>query len=300
MNEDALVRAILERIARPTASGVRVGPGDDAAVVSVGDGADLVATTDALVEGVHFLPDARAEDVGWKLVESNLSDLAAMGATPRWLLVAVVVADGRGETALAVVDAAAARCDARGVAVVGGNVSSGPGLSFTTTALGEIRGAPLLRSGAKAGDAIWLTGPTGLAAIDRSHRAVARIEEGRRASGFAHAAIDVSDGLALDLSRLCRASGVGATLRLGDVPRAREVAAAARARGLDPDETIAAGGEDYELLIAAPADARPEGLTRVGEIVEAPALDIRRLDGTPYDGPHGWIHGDTLPPRKSS
>lgn len=289
MTEDEWIRALLERIGGDKA-GVRVGPGDDAAVLEVAAGASLVATTDALVEGVHFAADTSPERVGWKLVESNLSDLAAMGATPRWLLVAAVVPEGRAEAALAMERAAAARCEDRGVAIVGGNVSSGATLSWTATALGEIHGRPMTRSGAEPGDAIWITGPCGLTAIDPAYRPVARLEEGRRAAAFAHAAIDVSDGLVLDLSRLCEASGVGAVLRLADVPRALEIAARASAAGHDPDRTIAAGGEDYELVIVAPPDAPADGLVRVGEIVAGSAIDVRRLDGGPYEGPRGWMH----------
>jgi len=317
VHEEDLVRAILARIGDrigAAADGILVGPGDDAAVLLPRAGAAIVVTTDALVEGVHFdLAFSSAEDVGHKLVESNFSDLAAMGATPRWLLVALQTPRGGGAISLAAVEAAIARCAHRGVRVVGGNVAEGPTIALTATALGEVEGAPLRRSGARPDEGVWISGPTGLAAaglaalragrgadalfaeaVGRHRRPEARISHGRAAARFATAGIDVSDGLALDLDRLCEASGIGAQVRLARVPSSSRLADLARALGEDENRLLASGGEDYEIVVTVPsassAEAEAAGFVRIGETRTAPGVRLERTDGGLYDGPRGWIH----------
>lgn len=280
--------------------------GDDAAVVR-GGGEPVLFATDLVAEGVHF--DRRLSDladVGWKALTANVSDVAAMGGRPLRAVVAVAGAFGADLDELygGLLEAARAyRCP-----VVGGDLSdaaAGGGLVVSVAVLGALDGRPpVLRSGAGAGDRLYVTGPLGAAAaglrrlraggsapgderLALAHRRpVARLAEGAAAaSAGASAMLDLSDGLGLDLDRLCAASGVGASIeRLPVAPGATE------------DEALG-GGEDFELLVAAPpavplaaAFAR-EGLAEpieIGELLEDPAR--RLLAGAPMR-PSGYRHG---------
>ncbi len=277
---------------------------DDAAVLELASGRPLLASVDSVVEGVHVdLSLCSPGDVGWKALMGALSDLAAMGATPLGALVALCVPGGagEGELALGVMEGVAEASAVAGCSVVGGDVSQSGVLVVAVTVLGTVEdgGAPVSRSGARPDDVLLLTGPCGGSAaglrILRAgtgpgvayRRPLARLREGQVARrGGAHAMIDVSDGLGLDLHRLADASGVG--FRLDEVPAAV---------GATLDEALG-GGEDYELLLAVSAtDAdglvssfEQEGLrlpARVGTVMADPAL---RLFG---DGPLerlGWQH----------
>jgi thiamine-monophosphate kinase len=278
---------------------------DDAAVLDVPTGGPLVASVDSVVEGVHVdLALCSPGDVGWKALMGALSDLAAMGATPVAALVALCVPGGSGDGALAlgVMAGVAEASAAAGCPVVGGDVSESAVLVVAVTVLGTVdpaTGHPVARAGARPDDVVLLTGPCGGSAAGlralragtgpgRAYRRpVARLREGQFARlGGAHAMIDVSDGLALDLHRLADASGVG--FRLDEVPAAD---------GATLEDALG-GGEDYELLIATSrrdADAlidrfEQEGLrvpARIGTVVSDPEL---RLFG---DGPLerlGWQH----------
>jgi len=277
---------------------------DDAAVLELASGRPLLASVDSVVEGVHVdLSLCSPGDVGWKALMGALSDLAAMGATPLGALVALCVPGGagEGELALGVMEGVAEASAVAGCSVVGGDVSQSGVLVVAVTVLGTVGdgGAPVSRSGARPDDVLLLTGPCGGSAaglrILRAgtgpgvayRRPLARLREGQVARrGGAHAMIDVSDGLGLDLHRLADASGVG--FRLDEVPAAV---------GATLDEALG-GGEDYELLLAVSAtDAdglvsafEEEGLrlpARVGTVMADPAL---RLLG---DGPLerlGWQH----------
>src|SRR5882724_1344488 len=249
-----------------------LGIGDDAAVLAPGR-APLVWTIDAAVEGVHFRRSWMSlEDVGWRSLMAAASDLAAMGASPRGVLSSLVLPEAFGDgdlESLARGQADAAR--ALGTAVIGGNLSRGGELSITTCVLGEAA-EPLRRDGAKVGDTVALSGPIGLSlaglealrrglvdprvasAIDAHRRPRARIAEGLGAAGIARAAIDLSDGLALDASRLAAASGVGVEIDhpslLGSVGAL--LTEAANALSLDPLDLALTGGEDYALLATFP------------------------------------------------
>lgn len=281
------------RAALPRSSAV-VGAGDDAAVVEPSAGR-LVATTDALVEGVHFRLDwSSPSDVGFKAVSVNVSDLAAMGATPRWILVAVCAP---GDTPVATLDGIyegiAQACGRYGAEVVGGDTVGARALVLAVTALGELDGDPLTRSGAKPGDVLAVTGGLGraatglnlllsgdptdvdphdaLACLEAHRRPLARVEEGRRLrEAGVHAAIDVSDGLASDAVRIAEASGVGVEIDGDRLPVAAEAASVARARGWDAAQAVLGGGEDLELLVAAPPDAdlAALGLLGCGRVVD--------------------------------
>jgi len=257
------------------------GPGDDAAVLPR-QGGESCVTVDAVVEGVHFRrASSRLEDVGHKALAVNLSDLAAMGARPRWALVALGVPRG-----FRLVDARklgagfGALARATGTALVGGNVTRAPGLSLTVTVGGDVApGRALLRSGARPGERVWVSGTLGdsrlglallerrggaearrlrrfprLAhgAIERQRNPVPRIELGQALVGLASACIDLSDGLAQDAGHLAAASGVGLHLDASALPASAALVAAypdSRARA----RAAAMGGEDYELLFTVPA-----------------------------------------------
>src|SRR6516164_1390994 len=258
---------------------------DDAGVLELPTSGSLVVSVDSVVEGVHVdLAFCRPSDIGWKALMRALSDLAAMGAAPLGALIALCVPAGTGasELALGVMRGVAEASAASGCAVVGGDVSSAGELMVAVTVLGTAEGdaGVVSRSGAGTGDALLVTGPCGGSAAGLRElragvegadgrlayrRPVARLTEGTvaRRSG-AHAIIDVSDGLALDLHRLADASGVGFVL--DGVP----VAA-----GATLDEALG-GGEDYELVLAV-GEGDVSGLT---ERSEAEGLRIPLRIGT--------------------
>lgn len=263
--------------ALPGGEGVIVGPGDDAAVLRPADGRDLVLTTDTFVEGRHFRRDLLdAEAIGRRLAAANVSDLAAMAATPRWALVSCVAPREADPAWLQAVELACARDLAiAGAAVVGGNLASGDGpAAFTVTLIGDVaRGAHWTRAGARPGDVLALTGFAGhagaalalaLASQPPSFAAVPVALAERYASppsrvalagalaacGGVRAALDVSDGLAGDLAHLCEASGVGAVVRDAAFAPDAALAAAARSLGVDDASLRFGPSDDYELLLA--------------------------------------------------
>ena len=333
LGELGLIRRLREEAERSPAAGVTVGIGDDTAVLAVSPGAALLATTDLVIEDVHFRRAwATPEDIGWKAVAVNLSDIAAMGGTPRWALVALAVP---ADTDVAEIEACyrgmRAAAAPYGVAIVGGDTSQSPrGWFVDVTLLGEHGGAPRRRSGARAGDAIAVTGSLGRAAaglavlemgadaarraglaeaaieeVTRAHlRPRARVAEGRWLGDApaVRAMMDCSDGLATDLGHVCRESRVGARIRVDRLPGAAGAEAAARALGRDPLTWAASGGEDYELLVTCdPAEAdrlarelqRSTGtpLTVIGEVEAGPA-EIRwlGLDGRSVAPGAGFEH----------
>ncbi len=286
--------------AAPALPGLIVGIGDDAAVLAPG-AEPLVWTVDVAVDGVHFRRDILSfVDLGYRATMAAASDLAAMGASPRGLLAALVLPPDVGDEDLAQLSAGQrAAADALGTAILGGNLARGGELSITTTALGAAP-RPLTRAGALPGDALWAAGPLGLAAaglalllagrapasaaahaaVQRWRRPEALIAAGLAARGWVHAAIDVSDGLAQDVRHLVRAGGVDAVLDEGAIV-SFELREAAAEIGEDPTELALHGGEDYALLVAAPEGAGLPGFTRIGSILKAAgtgAVSLRRED----------------------
>ncbi|HEY5640811.1 MAG TPA: thiamine-phosphate kinase [Dehalococcoidia bacterium] len=269
-----------------------VGPGDDAAVWRAGSDY-LIATTDAMVEGVHFSPGRTPwEDVGWKALAVNVSDIAAMGGTPLFALVTLALPP---ETPAGTMDAlyrGLGQCAREyGAIVAGGDVVRALQVSVTVALMGRAGqrdGEPLLlrRSAARPGEVIAVTGTLGDSAaglrrlqegaaggdplVVRHARPEPRVEAGQAAvKAGLRCAIDVSDGLLQDLGHVCEMSNVGAVLRAADVPMSDELRAAF------PDDALelaCSGGEDYELLLIGPAAAvaRVPGVTVIGEIVEGP------------------------------
>jgi thiamine-monophosphate kinase len=286
-----------------------VGIGDDCALLRPDAGLELAVTTDMLVEGRHFLPGADPAALGHKALAVNLSDLAAVGATPRWvtLSLALPAADerwladfARGFFALA------GRYD---VDLIGGDTTRGPLLTVSVTALGEVpSGVAMYRASARPGDDIWVSGEVGGAALalkhpdvkevaDRLHRPEPRVELGERLRGLARAAIDVSDGLAGDLAHILERSQVGAVIEYPKIPRP---AALARFADLERD-CVLSGGDDYELLFTAAQAQRAEiealsrelriALTRIGSIqTGGPKLQVLDAAGKPLAHRGGFDH----------
>jgi thiamine-monophosphate kinase len=324
--EDSFVRRLAEEL--PRCERVLVGPGDDAAVVAA-SAAPLVLTTDLLVEGIDFLPGEDPFAIGRRAMAVNLSDLAAMGAVPEHFLLSIGFRAARGEDyALAVARGALSRATPLRVALVGGDLSAADRTIVSIALGGRPAGQPLLRSGARAGDLLYLSGFPGRAAAglvleraraegdaplaglsDENARelvAAFRDPEPRLAlgqalakGGLARAAIDVSDGLGLDAARLADASGLRAVLEADRLPVSPALAAFARASGRDPIEMILSGGDDYDLLFAvAPenAGAIPAAgldgapLQRVGRLEEGHGAVLRSAAGDRDVGALGWDH----------
>lgn len=257
--------------ARPTPSAV-LGPGDDCALIEPGPGLQLAVTTDMLVAGTHFLPDTDPLNLGWKALAVNLSDLAAMGAKPRWATLAGALPAVDESWIAKFAEGFFACAAAHGVDIVGGDTTRGP-LNLCITAIGEVApGQALRRDGAKAGDLIYVSGRPGLASLGLAHlqgkldlpepwrrlcqaaleKPHPRVTLGRRLLGLASAAIDVSDGLLADLGHIAKRSGLAAAVKLVQLPHLPKGAAyesIPRALALDCQ---LAGGDDYELCFTVP------------------------------------------------
>ena len=288
MDEFELIRRFFSR----DAQAADVGVGDDGAVLTPAPGLQQVQVIDTLVEGVHFPATIAADDVGYRVVAVNLSDVAAMGARPRWMTLALTLWDKDELWVESFAAGLFAAADEHGVALVGGDTTRGDSVVVSVNVTAEVeQGEALLRSGAIAGDTIFVTGTVGDAAaglelmrkeqhdeflVSRFLRPNARIATGRALLGNAHAAIDVSDGLVADLSKLLTASGVGGEINIEDVP----LSAALRTQfGVDEQRRFAlTGGDDYELCFTADADAvsHIDGITAIGRVVQAPGLTCRQ------------------------
>jgi thiamine-monophosphate kinase len=305
------------------------GPGslkltDDAAVVDLQPGRSLVATTDTVIAGVHFLADDPPDLIARKALRVNLSDLASMGAEPLGYLLVTALPAGIDENWVAQFSRGLAQDQAEfSISLLGGDTAFTPGpLSLTITALGQVeRGKALLRSGAKPGDRVYLSGTIGDSAfglklakgepltlspseksslLDRYRLPQPRLGLGRRLIGVASAAMDVSDGFAADLGHICQASRVGALVEAAKLPVSptlRSVLEVGEAGLVE----VATGGDDYELLFTAPAAvelllgriatelALP--LTAVGEIRREPGVIVLDQNGRAVElGPGGYRH----------
>jgi thiamine-monophosphate kinase len=314
VSEDDLLAAI-RKVLAGAVDGVVVDVGDDAAVVRPGSG-DLVLTTDALVEGTHFDRSLTTpRDLGAKAISVNVSDVAAMGGSPRHVLCAMTLSDDiDGAWVMELLGGMREACDAYACSLVGGNLARGSEVTLAVTVIGEVaRGRAVTRAGARPGDVIVVTGELGsaaagrriratqhrfdegdLASIRRAERPTARVAEGQLLAGHgATAMIDISDGLGLDLKRLCSESGVGARVRIGAVPLGSRATL----------EEALGGGEDYELLATLPSEAAAvavasaideAGVVRlrtIGEVLAGADLFQVDSDGAeePLD-PTGWDH----------
>jgi thiamine-monophosphate kinase len=293
---------------------VALGIGDDAALLQVPPGYELVVTADTLNAGVHF-PEATAPaDIGWKALAVNLSDLAAMGATPAWCTLSLSLPQADESWADAFLDGFLHLADLYGIGLVGGDTTRGP-LSISVTAMGLVeQGSALRRDRAQVGDDVWVTGTLGDAAAAleallerrevpvslrrRLDRPTPRIAAGLRLSALAHACIDISDGLLADLAHVCERSDVGAEIDLADLPVSAELAAVQSA---ERRRWQACGGDDYELcftasprdrdLIVQALDFTDVSATRIGRIVAGQgvrAFDADRQEWRPHS--RGYEH----------
>lgn len=309
--ESALIERIAQRVGQmplPEAARLVQGIGDDTAVLQVGE-QTLLWTADMLVEGVHFRLDwTDAASLGWKSLAVNLSDLAAMGGTPVGALLSMALPPERtGAWLDAFVDGFAECARTYGAALLGGDTNRAEQTVIDVSVLGVLQGQSVLRSGARAGDWLLVSGALGgsraglhalmagkTAAIDLTphFRPVPRLQVGALARALgASAMIDLSDGLAADLPKLLRASGVGAVVYAGRIPVHPVAAQWAQMQRVDPIAFVIAGGEDYELLMAAPPAVAQElleripaeigvPLTQIGAVLETPELWLDRESGT--------------------
>jgi len=297
---------------------VRVGVGDDAAILEFPAGSELVAAVDSLVAGVHFPHGSPPASIGHRALAVNLSDLAAMGARPAWALLALTLPEADESWLSEFTAGMAAMARAHEVALVGGDTTSGP-LSVTVQLLGHVpRSAALLRSGGRAGDALFVSGTPGDAAAglgleqgrlhavadaatylrERFHYPTPRVALGECLRRYASACIDVSDGLLGDAAKLARASRCGVEIMHDQLPVSEalvQVAGEERAR-----ELALTGGDDYELCFSVRpahvgrllAELPPErwGYTRIGSLRESAGADVLR-DGTVMSLSHsGYDH----------
>lgn len=321
MPEFDLIRRYFTRPSSAS-SGVLLGVGDDAALLRPRAGCVLAASTDTLVEGVHFFAGAEAQALGHKALAVNLSDMAAMGAAPRWALLALTLPRPQARWLQSFSRGFLALARRHGVHLVGGDTTRGP-LSITVQVMGEVMpGAALRRDGARPGDDIWVSGEIGGAALGlaaargriklapadarrcalRLNRPQPRLALGAALHGVASAAIDISDGLLADLGHILERSRVAAHIEYADIPGdaalARASATAARAAQL-------AGGDDYELCFTARRAARARVLaaarstrtrvTRIGSIEARsrgwPDCVVFDADGVPLPQlPKGYDH----------
>ena len=303
-SEFDIIRQYFSRATRHT----DLAGGDDAALICPAEGHQLVIAADMLVEGRHFLVEADPESLGWKSLAVNVSDIAAMAATPRWALLSLALPDVDAAWLQAFAAGFYACAETFGVDLVGGDTTRGP-RNLSVTLCGEVpAGAAVRRDGARVGDDLWVSGQPGRAALalwhlrdalpldaghrddclQALHRPQPRAQLGAGLRGIASAMLDVSDGLLGDLGHLLDASGVGAELFAGTLPLAALVDACG-----DPSHAQSAclgGGDDYELLFSAPPAARTPlrvmsdslnlPLHRIGAIVpSAEGLTLRAASG---------------------
>ncbi|MDO9102081.1 MAG: thiamine-phosphate kinase [Candidatus Nitrotoga sp.] len=304
VSEFELIRRFFTRVT----PGAVLGVGDDAALVQIRHGMELAVSTDMLVSGTHFFPDADPFFLGHKALAVNLSDMAAMAAQPRWVTLALSLPEvdemwlekfSAGLFSLA---------DEYQIALIGGDTTRGP-LNLCVTIMGEVpHGAALRRSGAQVGDDIWVSGVLGDAALALAHiqgrmqlaakdfvacasalhQPMPRVTLGLALRGVAHSAIDISDGLLADLGHILECSNVGAEIAFAALP----ISCALRPYLEQPlaKHYMLAGGDDYELCFTVPVAYRPEVkkiagnlgllLTRIGTITAEKKCTVRAADGS--------------------
>jgi thiamine-monophosphate kinase len=292
-----------------------LGVGDDAALIRLRRGHVLAISVDMLVEGTHFFRGADPQALGHKTLAVNLSDLAAMGATPRWATLALSLPNADARWLAAFTRGFMRLAREHGVDLIGGDTTRGP-LNLCVQIMGEVPAKKSLRrDGARAGDDVWVSGTLGDAALavaarnkkirlSEPHRAAAsrrldrpvpRVALGIALRGIAHSAIDVSDGLLADLGHLCERSALAAMVEWEALPRS----ALLRSYAADPvtPSALLAGGDDYELCFTAPVSRR-SAVLRVGARARVPVTRIGRMVRPPA-GAIGVvvIDGDGLPLR---
>ncbi len=328
MKEFDLIARIRSRVQHGAAAprdDVVLGIGDDAALLQVPAGQQLVVAMDTLNIGVHFPEGTAPADIGWKALAVNLSDLAAMGAAPAWCTLSLSMPQADATFVDGFLDGFLALAEQYDVALVGGDTTRGP-LSICVTVHGVVEAGTALRRGAaRVGDDIWVSGTLGDAAgalvqwkenvkrgqvhffeknepdpflRARLDRPIARVALGRAIRGIAHACIDVSDGLLADLGHICEASGIGAQVDIDGLPTSDALRTSFDTTSLH--RLQATGGDDYELCFTAPADARAvievasrdagTPVTRIGVMVAVPGVAAWTAEGEWSAPAAGWSH----------
>ena len=306
---------LIKRYFTRATPGAELGVGDDAALLRVAPGMELAVSTDMLVSGTHFFADADPSLLGCKTLAVNLSDMAAMGAVPRWGLLSLSLPAANEAWLQKFSEGFFAMAQQHGVELIGGDTTRGP-LNLCVTIMGELpHGAALRRSGAQPGDEIWVSGTLGDAALAlahlqgrvqlaeadlagcaaRLHQPQPRVALGLALRGLANSAIDISDGLLADLGHILECSGRGAEIRLEALPvspilRSLPPASAKKGGSGLAMHCALAGGDDYELCFTAPAKRRQEierlsgelnlPLTRIGVIVSGSGCVVHAADGS--------------------
>ncbi|QIK77005.1 thiamine-phosphate kinase [Nocardioides piscis] len=285
---------------------VLIGPGDDAAVLRIRNG-HVVVSSDLMVEGRHFRRDwASAEDVGHRAAAQNLSDINAMGGVAHSLTIGLAApGDLPAQWALDFARGFAAECALVGASVVGGDLTRADQVVVAVTVMGACTEAPVVRSGAAAGDVLALTGRQGwaaggLAVLGRGFRSPRVLVEAYRrpappypagrvaAEAGATAMIDISDGLLAEAGHLAERSGVSIDVRRDAFDLAEPLLAVGAALGVDPMEFVLGGGDDHALLATFGSRAQvPEGWSVIGSVAEGSGVTV---DGAAYEGPTGWTH----------
>ena len=316
--EFRLIDRIRERTAQQRED-VRLGIGDDAALLAVPAGQELAVAIDTMVEGVHFPAGTAPADIGWKALAVNLSDLAAMGATPAWALLALTLPRPDAAFVDGFAEGFAQLAGQYRLALVGGDTTRGA-LTLSVAVHGFVPpGQALTRAGAQVGDAVLVTGTLGDAAaglrclpsrmdvqatardflVNRLNRPTPRVAAGLALRGRASACIDVSDGLLADLGHLCTASGVGAEIDAALLPCSPALLGAFDEAAVR--DFALTGGDDYELCFTVPAARMDEvrddlaklgcGATRIGHIVAGEGVRVRGADGAWLEPARsGWDH----------
>ena len=271
-----------------------LGVGDDAALVKVAKGKELAVSTDMLVSGTHFFPDADPYKLGHKALAVNLSDMAAMGATPRWATLSLAMPEADEKWLKPFAKGFMDLARAQRVDLIGGDTARGP-LNICVQIMGEVpAGKALRRDGAKPGDEIWVSGQIGDAALglahlqnriqleaqeakaclNKLHMPAARVALGQHLLGMAHSAIDISDGILADLGHILESSGVAAVVEFETLPKS-----AVLQKYLKRDaalRALLAGGEDYELCFTAP-NKNSVGLAKLSRKLKLPLTRIGNI-----------------------
>ena len=316
MNEFEIIRRYFE--SKDLTVSVKLGIGDDGAIIHSDPGKNLVVATDTLVSGVHFPADSSACDIGYRSVVVNVSDIAAMGGKPEWMTLALSISETNPEWLKGFSKGLFLAADEYSLHLIGGDLTKAEQNIITIQMIGEVdTDAQLLRSNAQPGELLFVSGTLGDAAagleqfekkvalnqynqylIERFFRPTARVDIGQAIMDYASSSIDISDGLIGDLKKIMSASDVGALINIDDIPLSKEMLKIYEPK---KSQTFAlSGGDDYELLFTAPAEnlskimdiskEKDQKITHIGNITENKNLECRK-EGVIYEyQDEGYLH----------
>ena len=316
MNEFEIIRRYFESKDLPVS--VKLGVGDDGAIIHNDPGKNLVVATDTLVSGIHFPADSSPCDIGYRSVIVNVSDIAAMGGKPEWMTLALSLSETNPEWLKGFSKGLFLASDEYSLNLIGGDLTKAEQNIITIQMIGEVdTDAQLLRSNAQPGELLFVSGTLGDAAagleqfekkvalnqynqylIERFFRPTARVDIGQAIMDYASSSIDISDGLIGDLKKIMSASDVGALINIEDIPLSKEMLKIYEPK---KSQTFAlSGGDDYELLFTAPAEnlskimdiskEKDQKITHIGNITENKNLECRK-EGVTYEyQDEGYLH----------